>query len=81
MGAHLVGRGAVVPRLTKSGYRVDLRLVTGEWIEYTSLKVPLTREMAEALGRGLKRQGTGGRIVEVPANVVVEEWEAEACGQ
>ena len=60
------------------GFRVDLQLVTGEWIEYSSLKKPVTREMAEALGRGLKRQGAGGRIVEVPSQVVVETWEA-AC--
>jgi hypothetical protein len=63
--------------LGRAGYRLDLRLVTGEWIEYTSLKVPVSREMADALGRGLKRQGAGGRIVETPSGVVVEEWEAK----
>jgi len=57
-----------------SGYRVDLKLVTGEWIEYTSLRVPVTLEMAEALGRGLQRQHAAGRIVAVPSGDVVKEW-------
>jgi hypothetical protein len=58
------------------GYRVDLKLVTGEWIEYTSLRVPVDLPMAEALGRGLKRQNAGGRVVEVPGEKIIEEWGA-----
>jgi hypothetical protein len=62
-------------RTQPSGYRIDLKLATtGSYIEYTSLKVPVTREMAEALGRGLKRQGAPGRIVRVPCGDVIEEW-------
>jgi len=66
------------PKINRqAGFRVDLRLCTGEWIEYTSLKVPVTLEMAEALGRGLKRQNAAGRIVELPGARIVESWEAE----
>jgi hypothetical protein len=47
-------------------YRVDIKsTLTGEWFEYTSLHQPTTLEMAEALGRGLQRQGQQFRIVEV----------------
>jgi len=61
----------------QAGFRVDLKLTTtGTYIEYTSLKVPVTLEMAEALGRGLKRQGAAGRIVEVPDEKIIESWEA-----
>jgi hypothetical protein len=61
-----------------AGFRVDLKLTTtGTYIEYTSLKVPVTLEMTEALGRGLKRQGAAGRIVELPGARIVESWEAE----
>jgi hypothetical protein len=50
-------------------YRVDiLSALTGEWFEYTSLHQPATLGMAEALGRGLQRQGQPYRIVEVTGN-------------
>jgi hypothetical protein len=68
----LMARGAV-------GFRVDLKLADssgGGFIEYTAIKIPVTLEMAEALGRGLKRQGAAGRIVEVPGEKIVEEWGA-----
>jgi hypothetical protein len=62
----------------QAGFRVDLKLTTtGTYIEYTSLKIPITLEMAEALGRGLKRQGAAGRIVRIPSQEVVETWEAK----
>lgn len=59
----------------KKGYRVDFLMeATGTYAEYTSLKAPVTLAMAQALGRGLKRQGQSGRIVTVPGNEVVEVW-------
>jgi hypothetical protein len=64
--------------MVATGYRVDLKLTTtGTFIEYTSLKVPVTLEMAEALGRGLQRQHAAGRIVAVPSGEVVKEWGTE----
>ena len=57
------------------GYRVDLWLELPQcYTEYTAKKEPVTREMAEALGRGLKRQGAGGRIVAVPSEQIIDEW-------
>jgi hypothetical protein len=50
---------------------------TGSYIEYTSLKVPVTREMAEALAGHLRRNKTGGRIIRIPSGEVVDEWLAE----
>jgi len=59
----------------RRGYRVDmLMLSTGTYAEYTALNAPVTLAMAEALGRGLKRQGQPGRIVSVPGDEVVEVW-------
>ena len=59
-----------------SGFRVDLKsALTGKFMEYTSLKVPVTFQMACSLATHLKRSRTGGRIVEIPSGRVVEEWE------
>ena len=57
------------------GYRVDVWLTLPQsYTEYTALRAPVTLAMAEALARGLKRQGAAGRIVTVPGGEVVEEW-------
>lgn len=47
---------------------------TGTYAEYTSLKVPVVREFADSLVRYLKRQGSPGRLVAVPSQIVIEEW-------
>jgi hypothetical protein len=69
------------PKINRhAGFRVGLKLCDasgGSFIEYTSLKVPATLEFAESLGRGLKRQGAAGPIVEVPGERIVESWEAK----
>jgi len=59
------------------GYRVDLRLNLGSWVEYTSKKRPVTLEMAQSLAEHLRRGGSGGRIMKVPEETVVESWEGE----
>lgn len=56
-------------------WRVDLwQHQVGFFMEYTSLKTPVDREMAESLAQGLVRQGAGCRIVRVPDEQVVVEW-------
>jgi hypothetical protein len=58
-----------------SGYRVDLYQHQFKfWMEYTHRTKPVTLEMAQALARGLTRQGQGCRIVELPSQNVVEEF-------
>lgn len=64
------------------GYRVDIKSnITGSYMEYTSLKIPVTLEMARSLAAHLKRgdgkNNTAGRIVEVPSGKVIEEWKAQ----
>jgi len=59
-------------------YRVDLvSASTGGYIGYTSPK-GTSLGMAQSLAEGLKRQGTGGRIVELPSGTVTEEWGFDA---
>lgn len=59
----------------REGYRVDILMrTTGTYAEYTSLKVPVVRVFANSLVAYLKRQGSPGRLVTVPGEVVVEEW-------
>ena len=57
-----------------SGYRVDFRLsTTGSLVPYSGNCID--RPMAEGLAEHLKRNHTGGRIVEVPSGKVIGEWE------
>ena len=70
-------------RKKPSGFRVDIQLVfktrdgvsISSFVEYTSRKIPVTREMAQSLAEHLKRGQAAGRIVQVPEEIVVEEWE------
>jgi hypothetical protein len=55
--------------------RVEILMdVTQTYAPYTSLKTPVTLEMAAALGRYLKRQNSAGRIVEVSSGRVIDQW-------
>lgn len=57
------------------GYLVEfLVFETGLYAAYTHPQKPVSRGMAEALGRGLKRQGQPGRIVTLPDRALVETW-------
>jgi hypothetical protein len=56
-------------------YRVDLIISTGSYAHYTSGK-GTSLMMAQSLASGLKRQTTGGRIVELPSGKVLEAWDA-----
>ena len=59
----------------KTGYRVDLFLLPARhYVEYTSLKRPVTREMAESLGNYLRRQSASGRIIDVATGEIIKEW-------
>jgi hypothetical protein len=54
-------------------YRVDFRLsTTGALVPYSADKVELG--MALGLAEHLKRNHTGGRVVEVPSGKVIEDW-------
>jgi hypothetical protein len=57
----------------RTTYRVDLVISTGSYAPYTSRK-GTDLGMAKSLAENLKRQSTGGRIVELPSGTVVEEW-------
>lgn len=58
-----------------TGFRVDLILAaTGEYAEYTSLKQPVSRDMADSLSRHLERNQTGGRIVDFATGETVKTW-------
>lgn len=57
-------------------YRVDLVVSTGSYANYTSRK-GTSLGMAEAYARGLKRQQTAGRIVQLPSETVVEAWDKD----
>ena len=61
-------------KVTKVTYRVDQILPTGAYGSYTS-KHGVARAFADSLAGHLKRNGTGGRLVELPSGAVVEEWE------
>ena len=64
-------------RSKPNGYIVFFELAsTGSYAEYTSLKRPVTREMAESLAEHLKRNRTGSMIVEVPSGEIVQEVKA-----
>ena len=54
-------------------YRVDLIISTGSYASYTSGK-GTSLGMAQSLASGLKRQETGGRIVELPSGTILEQW-------
>ena len=59
----------------RTTYRVDVLTTIGKYAEYTS-KRGVGRPMANSLASGLKMNKTGGRIVELPSGVVVDEWDA-----
>jgi hypothetical protein len=59
--------------VVRTTYRVDLMLAIGSYAEYTSKK-GTSLAMATSLANGLKRNNTGGRIVELPSNTVIDEW-------
>lgn len=62
-------------RMVKNGYRIDILIKeTNLWYPYTYHKRPITLEMAEALARGLKRQNAPGRIIQIPEEIVKDEW-------
>jgi len=57
-------------------YRVEILLsLTGTYASYTSLKIPVSFDMAKSLSQYLKRQKSAGRIVEVSSGKVVEQWD------
>ena len=59
------------------GYRVDIWIKeTKSYAPYTGPKRPVTFAMAYAYRNYLKRGHAGGRVVEVPSQKVIEEWEA-----
>lgn len=72
----------------KTGFRVDIEiplrnnkkeLVGWTFIEYTSFRDPVTREMADSLATHLKRNKTAGRIVANASGEVVEQWQRPAA--
>jgi hypothetical protein len=65
-------------KTTKSGCRVDMISVDGVWMEYTSLKEPVTLEMGMSLAEHLRRSHTGGRVVETPSGKLLAEWDADS---
>jgi hypothetical protein len=54
-------------------YRVDILLPTQGYAEYTSRR-GVALAMAESLAAHLKRNQTGGRVVEIPSGLVLDEW-------
>lgn len=59
---------------SSSGYIVFMRLATtGRYIEYTSLKRPVEREMAESLAEHLRRNKTGAMVVDSRTGEIVKE--------
>ena len=66
--------------LARAGFIVYLWLKGPRcFVEYTSLTNPVSREMAESLAGHLKRNATGGRIVEQPSGRLIEEWKDGAA--
>jgi hypothetical protein len=60
---------------TMTGCRVEVKSnETGGYIPYTSVKTPVTPAMATSLASHLKRSRAAGRVIEVPAERVVDEW-------
>jgi hypothetical protein len=59
-----------------NGYRVDMQISSGAWIEYTSYRLPVSKSMAESLFEHLKRNKCGCRLIEVnkKQEKVVREW-------
>lgn len=57
------------------GFRLDVFITeTRKYAEYTSLKQPMPYAMIWALGKGLERQGAGGRIVDCSTGEIIREW-------
>lgn len=67
MGRRLKGE------VTRVTFRVDIMLPTGKYGEYTSRR-GVGLPMATSLADHLKRNQTGGRIVELPSGIVKDEW-------
>lgn len=57
-----------------AGYIVFLKLTTtGHYAEYTSLKRPVEREMAESLAEHLRRNKTAAMIVDARTGEIVKQ--------
>jgi len=62
-----------------AGFRVDLKLVTGEWIPYTSRTALIDQDFAVSLWTGLQRQGAAARVVEMPSGKIIQECKEASC--
>lgn len=60
--------------VTKVTYRVDVLLPTGGYTPYTSER-GCGLGLATSLSDHLKRNGAGGRLVQLPSSMTMEEWE------
>jgi hypothetical protein len=58
----------------RRAYRVDILTTIGIYAEYTTRK-GVGLAFAKSLVDGLKRQGAPGRLVEVPTEIVMDEWD------
>ena len=58
----------------RTGYRVDIFLVATQLFQPYSAN-GIDNAMAESLAEHLKRNHSGGRIVEVPNGRIIKEWE------
>jgi hypothetical protein len=63
--------------VTRVTYRVDVIVPTGGYVEYTSRR-GVAKGMATSLADHLKRNGAGGRMVELPSGEVLDEWARKA---
>lgn len=54
-----------------------LLIATGRYVNYTSPKVQLDEEMADALARHLQRNGTPSMVVALPTGEIVKEYGVE----
>jgi hypothetical protein len=59
--------------IIRRAYRVDIILPHGVYAEYTS-KSGVDLPLANSLATHLKMHGAGGRIVQVPSGLVLDEW-------
>jgi len=63
-------------QIIRTSYRVDVMLPHDVYAEYTSRK-GVDRGLATALFNYLKWRKAGGRIVEIPSGVVIDECKRE----
>jgi hypothetical protein len=66
------------PKTKKSGCIVYMVSIDGVWMEYTSLNQPVTVEMGMSLAEHLRRNHTGGQVIETPSGKKLAEWEANS---